>query len=138
MPVVLGGWHPSLLPDQTLAAEFVDVVVVGQGEEALLDVVRRLEAGESLEGIPGVGYKEDGRIRFNPARALRPLREMPPKAYHLADFDAYQRVCGRRWAMYTSSLACPTTAATAPTTASTGASGTRSIRSRWWKRPPTW
>ena len=32
---------------------------------------------------------------------------MPPKAYHLADFDAYQRVCGRRWAMYTSSLACP-------------------------------
>jgi radical SAM superfamily enzyme YgiQ (UPF0313 family) len=32
---------------------------------------------------------------------------MPPKAYHLADFDAYERVCGRRWAMYTSSLACP-------------------------------
>src|ERR1700721_1474030 len=29
------------------------------------------------------------------------------KAYHLADFDAYERVCGRRWAMYTSSLACP-------------------------------
>ena len=25
---------------------------------------------------------------------------MPPKAYHLADFDAYERVCGRRWAMY--------------------------------------
>ena len=107
MPIVLGGWHPSLLPDQTLAAEYIDVVVVGQGEEALLDVVRRLEAGESLAGIPGVGYKEDGKIRFNAARALRPLREMPPKAYHLADFDAYQRVCGRRWAMYTSSLACP-------------------------------
>jgi radical SAM superfamily enzyme YgiQ (UPF0313 family) len=32
---------------------------------------------------------------------------MPPKAYQLADFDAYERVCGRRWAMYTSSLACP-------------------------------
>jgi radical SAM superfamily enzyme YgiQ (UPF0313 family) len=32
---------------------------------------------------------------------------MPPKAYHLADFDAYERVCGKRWAMYTSSLACP-------------------------------
>ena len=32
---------------------------------------------------------------------------MPPKAYHLADFDAYERVCGRRWAMYVSSLACP-------------------------------
>src|SRR3954447_1519362 len=107
LPIVLGGWHPSLLPDQTLAAEYVDVVVVGQGEEALLDVVQRIEAGESLRGVAGVGYKEEGRIRFNPSRALRPLREMPPKAYHLADFDAYQRVCGRRWAMYTSSLACP-------------------------------
>ena len=32
---------------------------------------------------------------------------MPPKAYQIADFDAYERVCGRRWAMYTSSLACP-------------------------------
>ena len=30
-PVILGGWHPSLLPEQTLAAEFVDVVVRGQG-----------------------------------------------------------------------------------------------------------
>jgi anaerobic magnesium-protoporphyrin IX monomethyl ester cyclase len=107
MPIVLGGWHPSLLPDQTLAAEYVDVVVVGQGEEAMLEVVRRIEAGESLKGVLGVGYKDEGRIAFNPIRPLRPLREMPPKAYHLADFDAYQRVCGRRWAMYTSSLACP-------------------------------
>jgi len=107
LPIVLGGWHPSLLPDQTLAAEYVDAVVVGQGGDALLDVVQHLEAGESLKGIAGVGYKQDGRIAFNPARPLRPLAEMPPKAYHLADFDAYQRVCGRRWAMYTSSLACP-------------------------------
>src|SRR5437016_4467787 len=55
LPIVLGGWHPSLLPDQTLAADCVDVVVVGQGEEAFLEIVRRLEAGESLEGVPGAG-----------------------------------------------------------------------------------
>jgi radical SAM superfamily enzyme YgiQ (UPF0313 family) len=40
-------------------------------------------------------------------RPLKPLVEMPPKAYEIADFDAYERGCGRRWAMYTSSLACP-------------------------------
>ena len=107
LPVVLGGWHTSLLPDQTLAADCVDIVCVGQGEDALLEIAQRLEAGDSMRGIPGVGYKEDGRIVFNPGRPLRPLSEMPPKAYHLADFDAYERVCGKRWAMYTSSLACP-------------------------------
>ena len=107
LPVVLGGWHPSLLPDQTLAADFVDAIVVGQGEDALLEIVQRIEARQSLKGVAGAGYKEDGRIVFNAQRSLRPLSEMPPKAYHLADFDAYQRVCGRRWAMYTSSLACP-------------------------------
>jgi radical SAM superfamily enzyme YgiQ (UPF0313 family) len=106
-PVVLGGWHPSLLPDQTLAAEYVDIVVIGQGEEAFLEVVRHIEAGEQPKGIRGVGYKEDGRIVFNPRRELRPIAEMPPKAYQIADFDAYERLCGRRWAMYTSSLACP-------------------------------
>jgi anaerobic magnesium-protoporphyrin IX monomethyl ester cyclase len=106
-PVILGGWHPSLLPDQTLAADYVDIVVKGQGEEALLELIRAIEAGDSLSSIAGVGYKEDGRLRFNASRALKPLVDMPPKAYHLADFDAYERVCGRRWAMYTSSLACP-------------------------------
>jgi radical SAM superfamily enzyme YgiQ (UPF0313 family) len=106
-PVILGGWHPSLLPEQTLAAEFVDVVVRGQGEEAMLEVVERIRQGESFSGIEGVGYKQDGQLVFNTPRELRPLSEMPPKAYHLADFDAYQRVCGRRWAMYISSLACP-------------------------------
>src|SRR5579884_1010936 len=106
-PVILGGWHPSLLPHQTLAADCVDIVVRGQGEDALLEVVRRIEDGADMRGIAGVGFKQDGRICFNPPRELRPIRDLPPKAYHLADFDAYERVAGRRWAMYTSSLACP-------------------------------
>lgn len=106
-PVILGGWHPSLLPDQTLAAPYVDVVVRGQGEDSLLEIVRRLEAGAGLGDVSGIGFKEHGEAVFTLERPLRPLVEMPPKAYHLADFDAYERLCGRRWAMYTSSLGCP-------------------------------
>jgi radical SAM superfamily enzyme YgiQ (UPF0313 family) len=107
LPIILGGWHPSLLPDQTLAAEFVDIVVQGQGEDAMLEIAQRLSGGASMKGIEGVGYKENGKLVFNPPRKLKSIRDLPPKAYHIADFDAYERVCGRRWGMYTSSLACP-------------------------------
>ena len=41
-PIILGGWHPSLLPKQTLEADCVDYVVEGQGEEALLELVQHL------------------------------------------------------------------------------------------------
>jgi anaerobic magnesium-protoporphyrin IX monomethyl ester cyclase len=106
-PVILGGWHPSLLPKQTLEAEYIDIVVRGQGEESLLDVVRHLENRTPMDLIPGIGFKRDKKLIFTTERPLRPIVDSPPKAYHIADFDAYERVCGRRWAMYTSSLACP-------------------------------
>jgi len=106
-PIILGGWHPSLLPDQTLQAACIDYVVRGQGEDALLELVQHLESKSAPDLIAGIGFKRDGKLILNPERALRPLVDMPPKAYHIADFDAYERGCGKRWAMYTSSLACP-------------------------------
>jgi radical SAM superfamily enzyme YgiQ (UPF0313 family) len=106
-PVILGGWHPSLLPRQTLECPYIDLVVRGQGEDTLLEVAQHLEARTPMDLIPGIGFKRDGKLHFTTERPLKPLVEMPPKAYHLADFDAYERSCGRRWAMYTSSLACP-------------------------------
>ena len=82
-------------------------IVIGQGEEALVEMVSASKRANRLKVYQASAYKEDGRLVFNAPRPLKPIRELPPKAYHLADFDAYERVCGRRWAMYTSSLACP-------------------------------
>ncbi len=106
-PVILGGWHPSLLPSQTLEADYVDFIVRGQGEESTLELLNRLRDHGPLDDVYGIGFKREGKTHFTPTRPLKTLDQMPPKAYHLADFDAYERVCGRRWAMYVSSLACP-------------------------------
>src|SRR6202166_1147094 len=92
-PVILGGWHPSLLPKQTLEAGYIDIVVKGQGEESLLELVQHLEARTPLDLVPGIGFKRDDKLYFTTERPLKPLADMPPKAYHLADFDAYER----RW-----------------------------------------
>src|SRR6202007_1238967 len=106
-PIILGGWHPSLLPKQTLEAPYIDIVVRGPGEKLLLEVVQHLENRAPLDLIPGIGFKRNGKLIFTTERPLRPIVDLPPKAYQLADFDAYQRSGGRRWAMYVSSLACP-------------------------------
>src|SRR5687768_5379328 len=44
-PIVWGGWHPSLFGDQCLDEPAVDVVVMGQGEDAFQEIVARLLAG---------------------------------------------------------------------------------------------
>ena len=106
-PVILGGWHPSLLPQQTLQAEYVDIIVRAQGEDSMLEVAERLRNHAPLDDVLGIGFKRDGKLYLTPERPLKSLDKMPAKAYQLADFDGYQRVCGRRWAMYVSSLACP-------------------------------
>src|SRR5579885_2138024 len=106
-PVILGGWHPSLLPKQTLEADYVDIIVRAQGEESMLEIAERLRDDAPLDDVLGIGFKRDGKLVMTPERPLKTIDKMPPKAYHLADFDSYEKICGRRWAMYVSSLACP-------------------------------
>src|ERR1700681_3337615 len=67
-PIILGGWHPSLLPTQTLEAPYVDMVVKGQGEDSLLDVVRHLETRSAPDMIAGIGFKRDGKLIFTSER----------------------------------------------------------------------
>src|SRR5689334_20203662 len=87
-PIVLGGWHPSLLPKQTLEAPYIDYIVRGQGEDSFLELVQHIHAGSAPDLVAGIGFKRDGKLIMTQERPLRPLVEMPPKAYHLADFDA--------------------------------------------------
>jgi radical SAM superfamily enzyme YgiQ (UPF0313 family) len=107
LPVIFGGWHPSLLPEPTLREFFVDIVVRNQGERTLLEVVRRLEHGRSLEGVAGCSFKREGRLVNNPDRAVSSLTELPAPAYDLADFNAYERAGGKRTLPYATSVGCP-------------------------------
>src|SRR5262245_53253303 len=48
LPLVWGGYHPSLFPETTVASELADFVITGQGEWAFLDLVHRVAAHESV------------------------------------------------------------------------------------------
>ena len=75
LPVIWGGWHPSMFGRECLREPSVDVTVQGQGEETFTEIVRRLRAGESLEGCAGSTVRlADGTICANPARPLTVAR----------------------------------------------------------------
>ena len=109
LPIILGGWHPSILPEQTLASDVVDAVVLKQGELTFLDIVERLAAGKSLGGVPGTLTKEAGAITWNPPRPHTAVADLPSRmpGYGLIDYDRYFRNADIRWLMYTTSHGCP-------------------------------
>ena len=107
LPIVYGGWHPSLLPGETLNERFVDAVVRGQGEMTLLELVSNLADGKTLDAIHGLSWKCAGTQQHNPERHVQRLELLPTPAFDLVDFDAYERACGVRKLAYATSVGCP-------------------------------
>jgi anaerobic magnesium-protoporphyrin IX monomethyl ester cyclase len=107
LPVIFGGWHPSLMPAQTLREEFVDIIVRHQGDQTLVEILRRLEAGQMPDLVAGCWFKRDGRIYQNPDRPAVAVASLPLPAYDLADFDAYERAGVGRKLPYATSIGCP-------------------------------
>jgi len=68
VPIVWGGPHPSILPEQTIAHPLVDMVFRGEGESASVELAKALKKGEGLERIRGLTFERGGNILSNPER----------------------------------------------------------------------
>ena len=66
---VIGGPHATYFPE-LIADEAFDVVCLGEGEEAFLELLDKAERGESIGDIQNLWVKEDREIRRNPVRPL--------------------------------------------------------------------
>jgi anaerobic magnesium-protoporphyrin IX monomethyl ester cyclase len=107
LPIIFGGWHPTLVAEQTLQPDFVDAVVRGPGELTLLEVAQRLADGQELHGVRGVSFKDEAGIHHEPERHVANINDVPPPAFHLANFDAYASMVGFRQLSYATSVGCP-------------------------------
>lgn len=91
-PIVWGGVHASLLPEQTVRHDLVDIVVVGEGEQPLADLADRLSSGADWRDVPGVAYiDEDGNYRKNAASPWLDLDALDHVPYHLVDVNLYTK-----------------------------------------------
>jgi radical SAM superfamily enzyme YgiQ (UPF0313 family) len=107
LPVVWGGWHPSMFARECLAEPSVDVTVRGQGEWTFSEIVQRLAAGRSLEGCAGCTVRlANGTICENPPRPLAPVDKFRAHDYALIPVERYFRLKGKRQLDYISSQGC--------------------------------
>lgn len=86
IPTIVGGPYATFAPEIVIRRQAVDMVCVGEGEDALVDVCERLAEGGDLLSIPNVWAKRDGRIHKNPVRPAIDLDRLPHQ-----DWDVYDK-----------------------------------------------
>lgn len=112
VPVVWGGWHPTLFPEQIIQDELIDYVITGEGEYSFIELVRSLDENRGISKIKGLLYKKNGRVYKNPkAEKFVNLEELPELDFSLIDVEkyVYQRISTKlkRALPYESSRGCP-------------------------------
>lgn len=107
LPVIWGGWHPSMFGRECLVEPAVDVTVQGQGEETFGEIVSRLAQGRTLQGCAGCTVRlANGSIQENPRRPLASLDRFRAHDYGLIPVGSYFQLKGKRQLDYISSQGC--------------------------------
>jgi anaerobic magnesium-protoporphyrin IX monomethyl ester cyclase len=111
VPIVWGGYFPSLYPDATLNAKYIDFAVKGQGEETIIELLAALRSGRNFSRIRGLAYKDGFGLHVQTAsRPLRSPGDFPALPYHrLESVERYllPTFLGRRTAVHHASIGCP-------------------------------
>lgn len=89
--VVLGGIHPTVVPEEVLGRPGVDIVVRGEGEETFRELVQQLQQQSSFHHISGISFRREGAVVHNIDRPLiQNLDDIPPFPYHLFEADLHR------------------------------------------------
>ncbi|MBN1358792.1 radical SAM protein [Candidatus Bathyarchaeota archaeon] len=83
--VLIGGPHVTFWDDEALEeSSALDVIVRKEGEYTLLELVQKVEAGESFDDVLGITYRKNGKIVRTPDRPyIEDLDSLPFPARHL-------------------------------------------------------
>jgi len=76
---IIGGHHPTLVPEETLKSPWIDIVVRSEGEQVFRELIQK----NSPIGIRGVSYKNDHKIIHNPDQELCDFNKINPPARNL-------------------------------------------------------
>ncbi len=89
-PVILGGAALAIMPFEILSATGASCAVIGSGTRTFPSLLKRLSAGEALDSLPGIIFREEGTIRASMAGARSLDRCMAPDYRRWINIKAYR------------------------------------------------
>lgn len=87
--LVWGGVHPSMLADQTLDNNLVDIILRGEGEDNFKKLIKAIKKNKGFENIKGISYKKNGKKIHNPDSPLVDMDKLKPTPWHLVNIERY-------------------------------------------------
>ncbi len=99
LPIIFGGQHPTIVPEQAVSQEFCDFVCIGEGEETFGHFLDVWSSNQDLAQVPGLAFKDgSGQPHRNQPRAsIQDVDSIPIPAYHLLDMDRYAEADSARY-----------------------------------------
>lgn len=89
LTLVWGGWHATIMTEQTLQHPLVDIIVRGQGEYTFCDLVNALDNGFNLSNVLGISYKHKRKVIHNSDRLPENIIQQKGLPYHLINLDQF-------------------------------------------------
>lgn len=110
IPLILGGPHVNIYPEETISNSEIDFLVLGEGEYVFPDLINALSQRKDLSKIRGIVYKRNKEIINTGKREfITNLDAVPFPAYHLVPYQKYYSVLAKRTPITTmmTSRGCP-------------------------------
>lgn len=94
VPILLGGYHVTIVPDDAMKHACFDVGVIDEGDFTIIDLVEHYKGRKTLEDIPGIVFRTpSGSLHFTPPRPkLQDLDRLPFPARHLLPPNLYKPI----------------------------------------------
>ncbi len=91
IPVIAGGVFATFAPETLLSNKVVSMVCVGEGEEALVEVCKRMASGRDCSDVENIWLKKNGMIIKNKLRNLIDINNLPVPDYSLFEPERFYR-----------------------------------------------
>ena len=91
VPIVFGGPHATLLPEQSIKYKKIDIIVFGEGDYTFYELLDSLKYKKDLQRVRGIYYKRNEQVcRTESREPVKNLDDLPDYSYSLVDIDKYE------------------------------------------------